>query len=61
MIRKSRPRLFIVGALMVASTVLATVVPYFWIPAIILLLTGAYLLVWATFGHGCWCRNCKRF
>jgi hypothetical protein len=27
----------------------------------VLLLTGGYLIIWATVGKGCWCRTCKSF
>ena len=61
MIQKSRFRLFIVGVLMVASLAIAVFVPLFWAPGIILLLTGCYLIIWATLGKGRWCRTCKKF
>ena len=61
MIQKSRIRLAMVGIVMLATLALAFVIPHFWVPAIILAFTGAYLLVWATLGRGCWCRNCKKF
>jgi hypothetical protein len=61
MIQKSRRRLLVVGALMVASIGLAPFVPFLWAPGILLFLAGVYLLVWATLGKGCWCRACKRF
>lgn len=61
MIQKSRGRLFSVGVLMSASIAIAFFRPIFWGPGIILLLTGLYLIVWATLCKGCWCRNCKRF
>jgi hypothetical protein len=61
MIQKSRLRLFLVGLLMIASLAVANYVPYFWAPAIILVLTGGYLIVWATLGRGRWCRTCKKF
>ena len=61
MIQKSRGRLFIIGVLMCASIAIAFFRPLFWAPGIILLLTGIYIIVWATLGKGCWCRNCKRF
>ena len=61
MVQKSRFRLFIVGVLMVASLAIAVFVPLFWTPGIILLLTGCYLIIWATLGKGCWCRTCKKF
>src|SRR5262249_25152927 len=60
MIQKSRWRLFIVGVLLSASIAIAFFFPYFWAPGIILELTGLYLMVWATFGEGCWCRTCKK-
>jgi hypothetical protein len=61
MIQKSRARLFIVGVAMIASIAIAFFHPLFWAPGIILGLTGAYLIVWATLGRACWCRNCKSF
>jgi len=61
LIRKDRRRLFVVGLLMIASLALAFIIPYFWAPGIILLLTGGYLIAWATLGRGCWCRTCKSF
>ena len=61
MIQKSRARLITVGLLMLASLLIGFFIPAFWIPGIILGLTGGYLLVWATLGRGCWCRNRKKF
>jgi hypothetical protein len=61
MIQKNRWRLFIVGVLMVTSLTIAAYVPLFWAPGIVLLLTGCYLIIWATLGKGYWCRACKRF
>ena len=61
MIQKSRWRLLIVGILMLGAISGVLLTPLFWAPGIILMLTGAYLIVWATLGRGCWCRNCKKF
>jgi hypothetical protein len=61
MVQKSRARLFFVGALMFSSVPLAFFIPYFWVPEIVVVLTGGYLLLWASLGQGCWCRNCKQF
>ncbi len=61
MIERPRGRLITVGLAMLTSTALAYFFPAFWPPAIILSLTGLYLLAWATLGKGGWCRNCKRF
>ena len=61
LIQKSRARLLVVGLLMVCSPVLAWLLPILWAPAIVLALTGLYLLVWATLGRGRWCRSCKMF
>ena len=60
-IQKSQVRLFTVGVLMIASIGIPFYFPWFWAPSIILLLIGAYLVLWATRGHGSWCRTCKRF
>jgi hypothetical protein len=61
MIQKSRARLILVGLVLLLSVGLTFRFAWFWVPGIILFLTGAYLLIWATLGHGCWCRNCKKF
>ena len=61
MIEKNKARLVIAGLGMIASVALALVFPLFWLPGIILGLTGIYLLVWATVGRARWCRNCKKF
>jgi hypothetical protein len=61
MVQKNTLRLFLVGLAMVASPAVATLVPYLWAPAIILLLTGSYLMAWATLGRGYWYRECKKF
>jgi hypothetical protein len=61
MIQKSRTRLFVVGIAMIASLTIAFFYKPFWAPGIILVITGAYLVVWATLGKACWCRNCKTF
>jgi hypothetical protein len=61
LIQKSRARLLGVGLLLVLSPGLAWFVPLLRIPAILFVLTGLYLLVWATQGKGRWCRNCKSF
>jgi hypothetical protein len=61
MVQKSPIRLFLVGLVMVASPAVAAFMPYLWAPAIILVLTGAYLIIWASFRRGYWCRECKKF
>ena len=61
MTQKNRPLLAGVGLAMIASPALILISAYFWVPVIILLLTGIYLLVWAIWGKGLWCRNCKKF
>jgi hypothetical protein len=61
MTQKIKPRLIVVGLCMVASVAIAFVFPLFWAPGIVLVLTGVYLLVWATLGKARWCRNCKKF
>lgn len=57
--QRNRALLFIVGFLMLASLAVAMRLPVLWIPATILALAGAYLLVWATLAKGMWCRQCK--
>jgi hypothetical protein len=61
MIQKSKTRLIVVGLCMIASVAIALVFPFFWAPGIVLVLTGLYLLVWATIGEAKWCRTCKKF
>jgi hypothetical protein len=46
MIQKSRVRLAVVGIFVLASFALAFVIPHFWMPAVILAFTGAYLILW---------------
>jgi hypothetical protein len=60
-VRKSRPRLALVGGLLLAGPGLGFVWAPLWLPAVVLGLTGAYLLAWASAGRGRWCRCCKRF
>jgi hypothetical protein len=61
MVVKSKSRLLLVGLLMIASVALTRVIPYLWPFAIILFLTGLYLIIWATLGRARWCRSCKQF
>jgi uncharacterized membrane protein len=59
-ILKSRTRLGLVGALLVGGALAALSLRVTWPLAILLAMTGGYLLVWATRGKGAWCRQCKR-
>jgi hypothetical protein len=61
LIRRSRARLLLVGLLLAAAPVAAAFLAPLWLPAIVALLAGAYLVVWATLGKGMWCRQCKSF
>ena len=61
MIQKSKTRLLSVGICLMASIGVAFFVPLFWSPGIVLVLTGIYLVVWATLGRTRWCRSCKKF
>jgi hypothetical protein len=61
MVQKSPPRLLAVGLLMLATLPLAFLVPRIWWAELVLLPTGAYLVVWAVVGRGGWCRHCKKF
>jgi hypothetical protein len=60
-VRKGRWRLALVGAFMLAAVGLGSLWSPLSAPAVILGLTGAYLLAWASVGRGRWCRGCKRF
>lgn len=57
---KNRLLLFCVGMGMVACLCLAYWLLWFWAPGIVLTLTGFYLIVWATWAKGRWCRECKK-
>ena len=61
MVLKSRGRLALVGILMLTAVGIGLLSPLLWVPALILGLTGTYLLAWASIGKGRWCRGCKRF
>lgn len=61
MIQRNRALLFVVGIAMVAAPLLAWRISLLWLPALIALLAGAYLVAWATIGKGQWCRQCKTF
>ena len=61
MIQKSRSRLVVVGVLMLAALGLGFVWPPLWPLALILGLTGGYLLAWASVGRALWCRGHKGF
>jgi hypothetical protein len=60
-VQKSRTRLLIVGAAMIATLTLPLVIQIAWVPAIAFGMVGSYLVAWATIGRGAWCRNCKSF
>jgi hypothetical protein len=60
-VQKSRARLALVGALMLAALGTGFIWWPLWVPAAVMGLTGAYLLVWASVGRGRWCRGCKQF
>ena len=60
-VQKDTVRLFVAGLAMVASPAVAAFVRFLWAQAIVLALTGIYLITWATLGRGYWCRECKKF
>jgi hypothetical protein len=60
-VQKPRARLVLVGTLMLAAVAMGALWAPLWAPALLLGLTGAYLLTWASVGRGRWCRGCKRF
>ena len=58
---KPRARPALVGTLMLTAVGMGTLRSPLWAPALVLGLTGVYLLTWASLGRGRWCRGCKRF
>ncbi len=60
-VQKSIARLILVGLVLVATLILPVFWPILWVPVIVLALTGSYLIAWALFCRGRWCRGCKRF
>lgn len=58
--QKSKPLLFSVGMLMIASLAAVFISAWFWIPGTFLAIIGAYLMAWSTVGKGLWCRTCKK-
>jgi hypothetical protein len=60
-VQKPVARLVLFGVVMLAAACLGGVWPLLWVPALLLALTGIYLVAWAVVGWGRWCRGCKRF
>jgi hypothetical protein len=61
LVRRNRVLLFVSGALMCLTPLIALRIPLLWAPAGILFLAGGYLILWSTVGRGLWCRQCKSF
>ena len=60
-LQKPRRRLVLVGLVMLAGVGFGMLWAPLWAPALVLGLTGLYLLTWGVVGQGRWCRGCKRF
>jgi hypothetical protein len=60
-VQKPVVRLVAVGVAMLAAAFLGVVWPTLWPAALLLIVTGIYLLTWAAVGRGRWRRGCKRF
>jgi len=56
---RRRSQLLVVGILLCTPALIAIRIPLLWLPAIIMILAGFYLIYWATAGRGLWCRQCK--
>lgn len=56
---RSRPQLLLVGLGSCTLPLLAIRIPLLWLPALIMILAGLYLVYWASLGKGLWCRQCK--
>ena len=61
MIQRKRWLLAVVGVALCAAPLIAYFIALLWVPAIVMVLAGGYLLLWATAGKGRWCRQCKTF
>jgi hypothetical protein len=62
LLQKNRLKLISVGlAMLVAAVSIYRVSHALAVLAILLVLTGAYLVAWGSLGEGLWCRHCKRF
>jgi uncharacterized paraquat-inducible protein A len=59
--QKNRITLFAAGVALLMGATILFFVPFGWLPAVLLILIGGYLLAWSTIGTGQWCRQCKRF
>lgn len=57
LVRKNRLLLLAVGGAMITAAAFALLVPALLVPAILLVIVGAYLIVWATLGKAMWCRK----
>jgi hypothetical protein len=57
--RRSRPLLLLVGIVLCTLPLPFVRIPLAWLPALIMILAGGYLLYWASMGRGLWCRHCK--
>jgi len=49
----------VAGFVLLAAGGLPRFNAWLWMPAILAILTGVYLIYWATAGKGRWCRQCK--
>lgn len=62
LVQKNRTLLLAVGVAMAVAALVVDLVSFaFLVPALLLLAAGVFLLVWAIYGRGLWCRTCKRF
>ena len=61
LLQRNRQLLFVSGALMCLTPLIALRIPLLWVPAVILFLAGGYLILWSTVARGLWCRQCKSF
>ena len=62
LVQRSRVVLFLVGVAFAGVAIFFVwLSPWLWLPAALLTLIAAYLMIWSGWARGKWCRSCKRF
>jgi hypothetical protein len=62
LVQRSRVVLFLAGVAFSAVAILFVwLSPWLWLPAALLVVIALYLVTWAGWAKGRWCRSCKSF